>query len=162
MAYLPTTSAWLSFCQEVMNWKGEHCAPAIGAGPPLEPIRNTPFSVMGLCTAIMMLEKVMPVMMGTRSRSISFCTICVATSGLSWLSSRSTCTGTPPSLPPLRSTTIMKASYWSCPRAPCGPDSSATKPILIGACACTAPAATARHAAAARRDRFFIISISFG
>ena len=75
----------------------------------------------------------MPVMIDTFSFSISFCTICVATSGLSWLSSRSTCTGTPPSLPPLRSTTIMKASYWSWPSAPCGPDSSAMKPILIGA-----------------------------
>ena len=79
------------------------------------PIRNTSFSVIGLCTAIITLEKVTPVMIGTFSFSISFCTICVATSGLSWLSSRSTCTGTPPSLPPLRSTTIMKASYWSWP-----------------------------------------------
>jgi hypothetical protein len=28
------------------------------------------------------------------------------------------CTGTPPSLPPLRSTTSMNASYWSTPSAP--------------------------------------------
>ena len=129
-----------------MYWYGQHCAPAIGAGPALLPIRNTPFSVIGLCTAIITLEKVMPVMIGTFSFSISFCTICVATSGLSWLSSRSTCTGTPPSLPPLRSTTIMKASYWSWPSAPCGPDSSAMKPILIGAWA------KAKRGGAAQRE----------
>src|SRR5215218_2510764 len=39
--------------------------------------------------------------------------ICVATSGFNWLSSFSTCTGTPPSLPPFCSTTIMNASYRS-------------------------------------------------
>ena len=80
---------------------GEHCAPAIGAGPALEPIRNTSFSVIFLCTAIITLENVMPVMIGTLSFSISLSTICVATSGLSWLSSLMICTGTPPSLPPL-------------------------------------------------------------
>jgi hypothetical protein len=45
------------------------------------------------------------------------------------------CTGTPPSFPPLRSTTNISASYWSCPSVPCGPDISAMKPILIGVCA---------------------------
>ena len=53
----------------------------------------------------------MPVMIGTLSFSISLSTSCVATSGLSWLSSLITCTGTPPSLPPFCSTTIMNASY---------------------------------------------------
>ena len=54
-----------------------------------------------LCTAIITFENVMPVMIGTFSFSISLSTICVATSGLSWLSSLRICTGTPPSLPPL-------------------------------------------------------------
>ena len=70
-----------------MNAYGEHCAPAIGAGPALEPIRNTSLSVIFLCTAIITLENVMPVMIGTFSFSISLSTSWVATSGLSWLSS---------------------------------------------------------------------------
>ncbi len=94
-----------------MNENGEHCAPAIGAGPEFEPIRNTSLSVIFLWIAIMTLENVMPVMIGTLSFSISLSTICEATSGLSWLSSRITWTGTPPSLPPFCSTTSMNASY---------------------------------------------------
>src|SRR5438445_667849 len=82
-----------------MNEYGEHWAPAIGAGPAFEPIRNTSFSVIFLCTAIITFENVMPVMIGTFSLSISLSTICDATSGFSWLSSFRICTGTPPSLP---------------------------------------------------------------
>ena len=44
-------------------------------------------SVIFLFTAIITFENVMPVMIGTLSFSISLSTICVATSGLSWLSS---------------------------------------------------------------------------
>jgi hypothetical protein len=115
----------------------------------LLPIRKTSASVIFLLTAIMMLENVMPVMIGTFSRSISLSASCTATSGLSWLSSLRTVTGTPPSLPPLRSITIISASYWSCPSAPCGPLSSAMKPIFSGVCAMEGTAAAASKAASA-------------
>src|SRR3989304_1030727 len=101
----------------------------------------------------MTFEKVTPAMIGTLSFSISLSTIWFATSGLSWLSSRRTCTGTPPSRPPFRSTTSMKASYMSCPSEPCGPESSAMNPILIGCCA-AAPADSNSVAAAAAANGF--------
>ena len=72
-----------SLFQEVEKYIGLQPLPVMGVGPALEPIKNTPASVMGLCTAIITLEKVTPVMMLTFSFSINFLANSTPKSGLS-------------------------------------------------------------------------------
>ena len=64
-------ASWVwSFCQEAAKKLGRQRAPASGDGPALALINMVPESEIGLATAIMTLEKTIPVIKSTRSFSI--------------------------------------------------------------------------------------------
>ena len=132
-------SAAPSFCQDIENTLGRQPLPASGDGPALVAIATVPDSTMRGRLAISTLEKPRPTMASTLSRSISLRAIWLPSSGLSWSSSRSTVTASPPSFLPSDSMPSMKPSYWSCPTAATGPDRGPVKPILTSAWAAQRP-----------------------